>query len=95
MGKYLRTVTYQEVRNEAASGELGRLCGRAARAEFFEGHARSGDLRAQLFLGDHYEWIDGGKAAGEYRPRQAVVGGVENGGGHGHANGTNGVNGKA
>src|ERR1700756_5230463 len=46
VGKYLRTVTYQEVTSPQASGELGRLCGRAARAEHFEGHARSGALRA-------------------------------------------------
>ncbi|KAI1524870.1 HisD, Histidinol dehydrogenase, partial [Pyrenophora tritici-repentis] len=47
VGKFLRTCTYQEVKNSEASGELGRLCGRAARAENFEGHARSGDLRVQ------------------------------------------------
>ncbi|RAK84180.1 histidinol dehydrogenase [Aspergillus costaricaensis CBS 115574] len=57
VGKYLRTVTYQEVTSSTASGELGRLCGRAARAEQFEGHARSGDLRAQKYLGDKYDWI--------------------------------------
>lgn len=59
VGKYLRTQTYQEVRNSEASGELGRLCGRAARAENFEGHARSGDLRAHQHLGDSHEWIEG------------------------------------
>ncbi|KAM0528447.1 hypothetical protein ACHAP9_008496 [Verticillium nonalfalfae] len=58
VGKYLRTQTYQEVRNPQASGELGRLCGRAARAEKFEGHARSGDLRAQKHLGDKVAWIE-------------------------------------
>ncbi|KAM3065715.1 hypothetical protein ACMFMG_011418 [Clarireedia jacksonii] len=52
VGKFLRTVTYQEVQSRKASGELGRLCGRAARAENFEGHARSGDLRAQKYLDD-------------------------------------------
>jgi histidinol dehydrogenase len=57
VGKYLRTVTYQEVTSRQASGELGRLCGRAARAENFEGHARSGDLRAYTYLGDQFEWI--------------------------------------
>lgn len=57
VGKYLRTVTYQEVSDEEASGELGRLCGRAARAELFEGHARSGDLRASRYLKDKFEWI--------------------------------------
>lgn len=58
VGKYLRTCTYQEVRNPQSSGELGRLCGRAARAENFEGHARSGDLRAANTLGDKYDWIE-------------------------------------
>ncbi|KAF2111907.1 histidinol dehydrogenase [Lophiotrema nucula] len=58
VGKFLRTCTYQEVRDAEASGELGRLCGRAARAENFEGHARSGDLRAQKYLNDEYSWIE-------------------------------------
>ena len=57
VGKFLRTCTYQEVTNDKESGELGRLCGRAARAENFEGHARSGDLRAQRNLGDDIDWI--------------------------------------
>ncbi|KAH7049326.1 histidinol dehydrogenase [Macrophomina phaseolina] len=57
VGKFLKTVTYQEVTDEKSSAELGRLCGRAARAENFEGHARSGDLRASRYLGDEYEWI--------------------------------------
>ena len=46
VGKYLKTLTYQEVTTLEASAKLGELCGRAARAENFEGHARSGDLRA-------------------------------------------------
>lgn len=58
VGKYLKTVTYQEVTSAQESGELGRLCGRAARAENFEGHARSGDERAHRFLGDQFEWIE-------------------------------------
>jgi sulfopropanediol 3-dehydrogenase len=58
VGKYLKTVTYQEVRNESTSGELGRVCGRASRVELFEGHARSGDVRAWKHLGDRHEWID-------------------------------------
>jgi sulfopropanediol 3-dehydrogenase len=57
VGKYLRTVTYQEVRNPQTSGELGRICGRAARVELFEGHARSGDVRAARHLGDQYAWM--------------------------------------
>ncbi|KFY57509.1 hypothetical protein V496_06392 [Pseudogymnoascus sp. VKM F-4515 (FW-2607)] len=57
VGKYLKTCTYQEVTSATESGELGRLCGRAARAENFEGHARSGDIRAQKFLDDKFEWL--------------------------------------
>lgn len=63
VGKYLRTVTYQEVRNVQSSGELGRVCGRAARVELFEGHARSGDARAQRHLGDQFDWIDAAEPA--------------------------------
>lgn len=61
VGKFLKTVTYQEVKNPEASGRLGELCGRAARAETFEGHARSGDLRANMHLGNRYEWIERGR----------------------------------
>lgn len=61
VGKYLKTVTYQEVRSDQASAELGRLCGRAARVERFEGHARSGDLRAHLHGGDTFDWIERAK----------------------------------
>jgi sulfopropanediol 3-dehydrogenase len=46
VGKYLKTVTYQEIRDRASSALLGEICGRASRLENFEGHARSGDLRA-------------------------------------------------
>lgn len=58
VGKYLRTVTYQEVVSDASSAELGEVCGRAARVEFFEGHARSGDARAWRHSGQSFEWID-------------------------------------
>ncbi|WP_375424498.1 histidinol dehydrogenase [uncultured Friedmanniella sp.] len=58
VGKYLRTATYQEIRNTDSSGELGRVCGRASRVELFEGHARSGDARAARHLGDRFDWID-------------------------------------
>jgi sulfopropanediol 3-dehydrogenase len=56
VGKYLKTVTYQEVTDPRASAELGRLCGRAARLELFEGHARSGDVRAHKYAGDPLTW---------------------------------------
>ena len=63
VGKYLRTVTYQEVRDATSSGELGRVCGRASRVELFEGHARSGDARAARHLGDRFDWIDAALAS--------------------------------
>jgi len=49
VGKFLKTVTYQEVRNDASSALLGEVCGRASRAELFEGHARAADLRTARF----------------------------------------------
>jgi len=58
VGKYLRTVTYQEVTDQAASARLGELCGRAARIELFEGHARSGDVRANKYAGAPLPWAD-------------------------------------
>ncbi|GAA3543994.1 histidinol dehydrogenase [Amycolatopsis ultiminotia] len=61
VGKYLKTVTYQEVTDPAASAALGELCGRAARVEFFEGHARSGDVRAHKFGGAGLPWAPAGR----------------------------------
>lgn len=57
VGKYLKTVTYQEVTNRESSAELGQLLGRAARVESFEGHARSGDVRVAKYRGDRFDWI--------------------------------------
>lgn len=57
VGKFLKTVTYQEVVDPLASGELGQLCGRASRVEQFEGHARSGDVRAAKYLGAELDWL--------------------------------------
>jgi sulfopropanediol 3-dehydrogenase len=56
VGKYLRTVTYQEVTNTDSSAMLGELCGRASRVERFEGHARSGDVRAAKYRGTGLSW---------------------------------------
>ncbi|WP_425843649.1 histidinol dehydrogenase [Agrococcus sp. TSP3-2-1] len=56
VGKYLRTVTYQEVVDERSSAMLGELCGRASRVERFEGHARSGDIRAAKYGGAELPW---------------------------------------
>ena len=58
VGKYLKTVTYQEVTNSDSSAVLGELCGRAARVESFEGHARSGDVRAAKYGTGELSWTD-------------------------------------
>jgi sulfopropanediol 3-dehydrogenase len=58
VGKYLKTVTYQEVLDKDSSAALGRLCGRAARVELFEGHARSGDVRDAKYTGAALSWSD-------------------------------------
>ncbi|MDQ0849956.1 sulfopropanediol 3-dehydrogenase [Arthrobacter sp. B3I9] len=58
VGKYLRTVTYQEVTNTESSAFFGELCGRASRVERFEGHARSGDVRAAKYRGTQLPWSD-------------------------------------
>ena len=64
VGKYLRTVTYQEVTDRAASARLGELCGRASRIELFEGHARSGDVRAAKYAGAPLPWAPEAYPAG-------------------------------
>jgi len=58
VGKYLRTVTYQEVKNTDSSAFLGELCGRASRVERFEGHARSGDVRVAKYRGSNLPWFE-------------------------------------
>jgi sulfopropanediol 3-dehydrogenase len=59
VGKYLKTVTYQEVTSQESSATLGELCGRTARVELFEGHARSGDVRAAKYAGAPLPWAEG------------------------------------
>lgn len=58
VGKFLRTVTYQEVVDKKSSALLGEICGRASRVESFEGHARSGDVRAAKYAGNDIPWDD-------------------------------------
>ncbi|SLM99193.1 histidinol dehydrogenase [Brevibacterium yomogidense] len=58
VGKFLRTVTYQEVTDTESSAFFGELTGRAARVERFEGHARSGDVRAAKYRGEALSWTD-------------------------------------
>ena len=62
VGKYLKTVTYQEVTDVASSATLGEICGRASRVEFFEGHARSGDLRVVGAGGAEPRWMTEARA---------------------------------
>lgn len=58
VGKYLRTTTYQEVTDPKSIVALGELCGRASRVERFEGHARSGDVRAAKYGHGALPWSD-------------------------------------
>jgi sulfopropanediol 3-dehydrogenase len=55
VGKFLRTVTYQEVTSPAASAEIGEICARQCRVEGFEGHARAADARVAKF-GEGGSW---------------------------------------
>lgn len=55
VGKYLKTVSYQEATDASAAAELGR----AAWVENFEGHARSGDIRAAALDGRRPGWATG------------------------------------
>ncbi|MCU1684034.1 MAG: histidinol dehydrogenase [Amycolatopsis sp.] len=67
VGKYLKTVTYQEIQDAQSSAELGEICGRASRLENFEGHARSGDIRSARFGSARPEWTDHTFAAPDRR----------------------------
>ncbi len=58
VGKFLKTVTYQEVRDDLSSAQIGEACGRLSRLEQFEGHARAGDLRAARFGQSQLSWAD-------------------------------------
>jgi sulfopropanediol 3-dehydrogenase len=49
VGKFLKTVTHQEVVDPAASARIGEICARQCRVEGFEGHARSCDVRVEKF----------------------------------------------
>ena len=95
VGKYLKTVTYQEVTDPASSALLGELCGRAARVELFEGHARSGDVRAAKYGGSGTAALADDEPAPTVRApdapvtdelagRTALVTGAGNGLGPGH-----------
>jgi sulfopropanediol 3-dehydrogenase len=57
VGKFLKTVTYQEIVDPGSSADLGEVLGRAARVELFEGHARSGDVRVAKVRGTRFDWM--------------------------------------
>ena len=85
VGKYLKTVTYQEIRNEQSSADLGRICGRASRVELFEGHARSGDVRAWKHAGDSFSGSTRREATPPHWPTREPAGrtALVTGGGNG------------
>lgn len=58
VGKFLKTVTYQEISSDESAAEMGRISARAARLENFEGHARSSEVRAAKYGGDDLPWSD-------------------------------------
>jgi sulfopropanediol 3-dehydrogenase len=47
VGKFLRTVTHQEIRTPEAGRVVGETCARQCRLEGFEAHARSADVRLE------------------------------------------------
>jgi len=49
VGKFLKTVTHQEVRDPASVARIGEVCARQSRVEGFEAHARSCDVRVAKF----------------------------------------------
>ncbi len=54
---FVKQVSYQEVTDPQSSALLGEVCGRASRVERFEGHARSGDLRAAKVSETTPDWV--------------------------------------
>jgi sulfopropanediol 3-dehydrogenase len=49
VGKFLKTVTHQEVRSPESSALIGETCARQCRLEGFEAHARSCDARVAKY----------------------------------------------
>jgi sulfopropanediol 3-dehydrogenase len=45
VGKFLKTITHQEVRSPESAARIGETCARQCRVEGFEGHARTCDVR--------------------------------------------------
>jgi sulfopropanediol 3-dehydrogenase len=51
VGKFLKTVTYQECAEPESSAQIGAVCARQCRLEGFEAHARTCDLRVAAGVG--------------------------------------------
>jgi sulfopropanediol 3-dehydrogenase len=51
VGKFMKTVTHQQVRDPASVVAVGEICARQCRVEGFEAHARSCDVRVEEFRG--------------------------------------------
>jgi sulfopropanediol 3-dehydrogenase len=51
VGKFLKTVTYQEVTTPEASAMIGEYCSRLCEIENFAGHKRQADLRVERYSG--------------------------------------------
>lgn len=49
VGKFLKTVTYQEITSDEAAVELGEYAARLCHLENFVGHARQAELRVKLY----------------------------------------------
>jgi sulfopropanediol 3-dehydrogenase len=49
VGKFLKTCTYQEIRSDAASAEIGRVCSRLCIMEGFAGHAEQANVRVRRY----------------------------------------------
>jgi sulfopropanediol 3-dehydrogenase len=56
VGKFIKTVTFQEVTDFKSAAELGEVCARISRIERFEGHARSADVRVSDHTKESIPW---------------------------------------
>ncbi len=49
VGKFLKTCTYQEIRSDEASAQIGSICSRLCIMEGFAGHAEQANIRVRRF----------------------------------------------
>lgn len=65
VGKFLKTCTYQDIKTDAASAEIGAICSRLCLMEGFVGHAEQANVRVRRF---------GGSNVGYGQPAGALAG---------------------